>query len=117
MMSLAEGIIRLIDRFYLPPLAALMPRQTFRYAVCGCVTYLAFDPVCYFLIYNYVVAHRFFDLGVVVLSPHIAAMLLVFPFTFFCGFWLNRNVASATPPCGRMRSCCVTCSRSSAPSG
>ena len=98
MMSLAEGIIRLIDRFYLPPLAALMPRQTFRYAVCGCVTYLAFDPVCYFLIYNYVVAHRFFDLGVVVLSPHIAAMLLVFPFTFFCGFWLNRNVAFRNSP-------------------
>ena len=100
MMSLAEGIIRLIDRFYLPPLAALMPRQTFRYAVCGCVTYLAFDPVCYFLIYNYVVAHRFFDLGVVVLSPHIAAMILVFPFTFFVGFWLNRHVAFRQSPVG-----------------
>lgn len=98
MMSLAEGIIRLIDRFYLPPVAALIPRQTFRYAVCGCATYLAFDPVCYFLIYNYVVAHRFFDLGVVVLSPHIAAMLLVFPFTFFCGFWLNRNVTFRNSP-------------------
>lgn len=117
MMSLAEGIIRLIDRFYLPPLAALMPRQTFRYAVCGCVTYLAFDPVCYFLIYNYVVAHRFFDLGVVVLSPHIAAMLLVFPFTFSADSGSTATSPSATPPCGRMHSCCVTCSRSSAPSG
>lgn len=51
------------------------------------------DTFYYFLLYNFVVAHRYFDLGCVVLSPHIAAMILVFPITFFNGFWLNRNVA------------------------
>ncbi len=92
-MRFADRITALIDWFYIRPVAVLMPRQTFRYAVCGGITYLVLDPVFYFLIYNYVVAHRFFDLGLVVLSPHIAAMLLVFPITFFNGFWLNRNVA------------------------
>ncbi len=92
-MRLAESIIRLIDRFYIRPVAALLPRQVFRYAACGAFTYLIFDPVCYALLYNFLVGYRFFDLGIVVISPHIAAMVLVFPCTFFVGFWLNRYVA------------------------
>lgn len=91
-MRLSEVIIRVIDWFYIRPVASFMPRQTFRYAVCGAVNYLVLNPLFYFLIYNYVVAHRFFDLGFVVLSPHIAALALVFPITFFIGFWLNRYV-------------------------
>ncbi len=97
-MALAETIIRFIDRFYLPPVAACVSRQTFRYGVCGAVNFLALDPFYYFLIYNFVVARRFFDVGFVVLSPHIAALILVFPITFFNGFWLNRNVAFRLSP-------------------
>lgn len=96
-MRLSELIIRGIDWFYIRPVASIMPLQTFRYAVCGGVNMLL-DIVYYSLIYNYVVAYRYFDLGVVVLSPHIAAMLLVFPITFFNGFWLNRNVAFRRSP-------------------
>ena len=97
-MALAELIIRVIDWFYIRPVAAVLPRQVFRYVVCGGVTYILFDPVCYFLFYNFIVAHRYVDLGFVVVSPHIAAMILVFPFTFFVGFWLNRYVAFRRSP-------------------
>lgn len=97
-MALSEWIIRMIDWFYVAPVASVLSRQTFRYAVCGGVNYLVLDPLCYFVMYNFIVAHRFFDLGVVVLSPHIAAMILVFPITFFNGFWLNRNVAFRRSP-------------------
>lgn len=97
-MRLAEAITRTIDRFYLSSVAAFMPRQTFRYAFCGGITYGLFDPLCYSLIYNCVVAHRFVRLGFVTLSPHIAALVLVFPLTFFVGFWLNRNVAFRQSP-------------------
>ena len=76
-MRISELIIRAIDCFYIKPVRALMPLQVFRYAVCGGVTYMLFDPLCYFLFYNFVVAHRYFDLGFVVISPHIAAMVLV----------------------------------------
>ena len=100
LMALAELIIRAIDWFYIRPVAAVLPRQVFRYAVCGGVTYILFDPVCYFLFYNFIVAHRYVDLGFVVVSPHIAAMILVFPFTFFVGFWLNRYVAFRRSPIG-----------------
>lgn len=91
-MPLFGSIIRLVDWFYIRPVESLVSRQTFRYAVCSGVNFLVLNPFFYFLIYNYLVAYRFFDLGVVVVSPHIAAMLLVFPITFFIGFWLNRNV-------------------------
>ncbi len=92
-MRFAEWIIRVIDWFYIRPIASMVSRQTFRYGVCGAITYLLLDPLLYFLIYNYVVAHRVVSLGFVALSPYIAAMVLVFPITFFNGFWLNRNVA------------------------
>ena len=99
-MALAELIIQVIDWFYIRPVAAVLPRQVFRYVVCGGVTYILFDPVCYFLFYNFIVAHRYVDLGFVVVSPPIAAMILVFPFTFFVGFWLNRYVAFRRSPIG-----------------
>lgn len=51
------------------------------------------DAILYFLIYHYLVAERFVDLGFVVVSPHIASLVVVFPITFFNGFWLNRHVA------------------------
>ncbi len=92
-MDLAEHITRFIDRFYIRQVAAVVPRDTFRYAACGVITYFVLDPLFYFVVYNFIVAHRFFDLGFVVISPHIASVAVVFPLTLFNGFWLNRNVA------------------------
>ncbi|MBO5717578.1 MAG: GtrA family protein [Alistipes sp.] len=91
-MSLAQSIIRVIDAVYIYPLNRIFSRQFFGYGVCG-ATNMALDAVWYFLIYHFVVAKQFVDLGFVVVSPHISALILVFPITFFTGFWLNRNVA------------------------
>lgn len=96
-MRLSELIIKGVDLFYLRPVAALVPLQTYRYAVCGGAN-MVLDAVWYFVIYHFIVAERFFDLGVVVISPHIASMCLVFPITFFNGFWLNRHVAFRHSP-------------------
>lgn len=96
-MSLAKGITRVIDALYLPPIAAVLPLQTYRYAFCGGLN-MVLDALWYAAIYNFIVSHRFFDLGIVVISPHIASMCLVFPITFFNGFWLNRNVAFRRSP-------------------
>lgn len=96
-MALAGLITTVIDCFYWKPFRPLLPLQTFRYAACGGLN-MVLDAVWYFVIYHYIVAERFFDLGVVVLSPHIASMLVVFPITFFNGFWLNRNVAFKSSP-------------------
>lgn len=52
-MRLSELIIRFIDWFYRRPVSALLPRQTFRYAVCGGAN-VVFGWGCYFLLYNFV---------------------------------------------------------------
>jgi hypothetical protein len=54
---------------------------------------MALDALWYFVIYHFIVAKQFLDLGIVVVSPHILSLIIVFPVTFFTGFWLNRNVA------------------------
>ena len=91
-MKAAERIGRTIDLFYRWPFDRILSRELFRYAACGGGNMLS-DAVLYFLIYHYIIAERYLDLGFVVVSPHIASLAVVFPFTFLIGFWLNRNVA------------------------
>lgn len=85
-------LIRLVDWLYIAPVKRLVGRDIFAYGLCGGAN-MALDTLWYFVIYHYVVAERFIDLGVVVVSPHIASLIVVFPITFFTGFWLNRNIA------------------------
>ena len=85
-------LISLIDTLYIKPLERVISRQTFGYLLCGAAN-MALDTLWYFLTYHYVVFERNVDLGVVVISPHIAALIVVFPITFFTGFLLNRYVA------------------------
>lgn len=91
-MRVAEAIGRFIDFFYFKPFQKIFSREIFRYAACG-GTNMVLDLVWYFVIYHFVVAERYIDLGFVVMSPHVASLIVVFPITFFTGFWLNRNVA------------------------
>ena len=85
-------LIRLVDWLYIVPFKRLVSRDIFAYGLCGGAN-MALDTLWYFVIYHYIVAERFIDLGVVVVSPHIASLIVVFPITFFTGFWLNRNIA------------------------
>ena len=85
-------LIRLVDWLYITPFKRLVSRDIFAYGLCGGAN-MALDTLWYFVIYHYIVAERFIDLGVVAVSPHIASLIVVFPITFFTGFWLNRNVA------------------------
>lgn len=91
-MCIAKLLIRVVDALYIPIFRRFVSRNIFAYGVCGGAN-MALDTLWYFLLYHYVVGERFINLGVVVMSPHIAALCLVFPITFFTGFWLNRNVA------------------------
>lgn len=89
---LSRLLISLIDTLYVKPLERVVSRYTFGYFLCG-VANMLLDAVWYFVIYHYVVFEQNVDLGVVVMSPHIAALVIVFPITFFTGFYLNRYVA------------------------
>ena len=91
-MSVVRLLTSIIDALYIKPLERVISRDTFGYCLCGAAN-MTLDTVWYLLIYHYLVLERNVDLGVVVISPHIAALILVFPITFFTGFLLNRYVA------------------------
>ena len=81
-----------VDALYIKSVRQFISRDTFGYCLCGALN-MALDTVWYFVIYHYIVLERYVDLGFVVMSPHIAALAVVFPITFFTGFLLNRYVA------------------------
>lgn len=104
-MFIAKKLTRLIDSGYVKPINRIFSRDFFRYGVCG-VSNMILDAIWYFLIYHYVVSDENIDLGIVVVSPHIMSLIIVFPITFFTGFWLNRNVAFVarkTKTCKQLR--------------
>lgn len=103
-MTFAQRLTAFIDRFYVKPLRAIMPKQTFRYIACGGLNF-AVTIVAYFIAYNFVFAKQNFDLlgflglpGVVVISPHVAALGISLPINFLVGFWLQRSISFRRSP-------------------
>ncbi len=98
-MSLAERITRLVDLFYIRPVARIVPLQVFRYGVCGGGN-LVLNWVLYFVFYHWVVCDRYVPVGIVTVSPHIATFILTFPLTFFTGYWLQSRISFRNSPLG-----------------
>lgn len=88
--NIRDVIIRIIDWFYFPFLR-FIPIEVFRYATTGGANTF-FDIFLYFIFYRYVLHMQILHLGIVAISPHIAAFLLVFPITFTTGFLLAKYV-------------------------
>jgi putative flippase GtrA len=82
--KLQSFIINLLDWFY-RPFRKTIPLQTFRYAAVGGIN-TSLDIFLYFICYNFVVRKQIVDLGFIVMSPHIASFVFVFPITFSLGF-------------------------------
>lgn len=87
-----DNITKLIERLYFPFIRRYVPLETFRYGICGSVN-MAFDVVIYFLMLQFVVEKQNLDLGYIVISPHITALLITFPITLTTGFWLARYIS------------------------
>ena len=98
MNRLAQIITKIIDFFY-PPFRKIMSEQLFRYAACGGGN-LVLDWILYFLVYNFVIGHELINLQFTIynlqfaqaITPHIAALCIVFPITLLTGFWLQKYV-------------------------
>ena len=69
-----------------------MPEQTFKYAATGGMN-TALDIFLYFIFYNFVLRKEILDLGFYAISPHIAAFLMSFMFTFPIGFLLAKFIS------------------------
>ena len=73
------------------PFVRIMPSETFRYAATGSAN-TVLDVFLYFVFYNFIFLKQNVDLGIVTLSPHIAAFVFVFPITFVTGFALGKYI-------------------------
>ena len=103
MRKLAQIITKIIDFFY-RPFSKWISEQLFRYAACGGGN-LILDWILYFLIYNFVIGHELINLQFTIynlqfaqaITPHIAALCIVFPITLLTGFWLQKFVTFQPP--------------------
>lgn len=83
-------ILRTVDAFYFPFLR-FIPIEVFRYGVTGGANTF-FDILLYYIFYQFILARQVVDLGIIAVSPHIAAFLIVFPITFCSGFLLAKYI-------------------------
>jgi putative flippase GtrA len=96
LINIRKLILIIIDWFY-KPFQKYIPKETFRYAATGGFN-TTFDIFLYFCFYNFILGKKLVDLGFVVISPHIAAFLFVFPITFTTGFLLARYITFTESP-------------------
>jgi putative flippase GtrA len=88
--KIQTNIISGIDWFH-KPFSKYVTHETFRYGVTGgCNSVL--DIFLYFVFYNFIFDKKVLDLGIVSISPYIAAFLFVFPITFTTGFILAKYI-------------------------
>lgn len=85
------AFIRSIIDFFYPPFRPYFSIQFFRYGATGCIN-LVFDWTIYFLIYNMLLHHKMVDIGIIVISSHIAALGFKFPITLLSGFLMQKYV-------------------------
>jgi putative flippase GtrA len=83
-------IILVIDLFY-PLFRRLFTLQTYRYCACGAIN-TSLDIFMFAFSYHVVVQKGDVDLGVITLSPHIAALWMAFCVSLPIGYYLNRYV-------------------------
>jgi putative flippase GtrA len=74
-----------------------IPKQTFRYLVCGAMNWVI-STFVYAASYNWIFLRKNFDVGFIVISPHIAALGIQLPITFLLGFWLQKNISFKSAP-------------------
>lgn len=97
MDGFSKFVTRVVDWFYIKPIARFIPRQTFRYGAVG-VANLGLTWVLFYIANHFIIRERFVDLGFIVLSPYIATLCTIVPFAFLAGFYLSRNVAFTRSP-------------------
>jgi putative flippase GtrA len=95
-MTFAKRLTRIIDRMYWRPFRFLS-KQTFRYLACGGLNWVI-STLVYAGSYNWIFLRKDFDLGFIVVSPHIAALSIQLPVTFLVGFWLQKNISFKSAP-------------------
>ena len=88
--TIRRNVLNIIDLFY-PLFKKVMTLQMYRYAACGGGN-TVLNIFLYFITYNFILQKQILHLGIVAISPHIAAFLIAFCLTFPVGFYLSMYV-------------------------
>lgn len=83
-------IISTIDWVHVP-FSKYISSETFKYGVTGGANSVL-DIFLYYIFYNFIFDKKILDLGIISISPYIAAFLFVFPITFTTGFLLAKYI-------------------------
>ena len=89
-LMLKDLILTVLNLLYLP-FRKTVPFQAFKYAACGAGN-MCFDILVYFLSYHFLLDKQVLHTPIGAISPHIAAFLIAFIFSFPTGFLLNRYI-------------------------
>ena len=81
---------KILDWFY-PLFSKVMSREFYYYLASGGIN-TVLNWVFYFIIYNYIVAKQEVSLGWLVMSPHIASLVIVTPITLTTAPIISRAV-------------------------
>jgi len=83
-----RGLSKISDFFY-KPFRKILPEETFRYLFFGGVnTFL--EAILYFVVYNFIFYEKNISFINIIIKPHVAAFLVVFPIVFLTGFLFSR---------------------------
>jgi hypothetical protein len=88
-----NNYIQLLDFLY-PLFKRWMHKGLFYYLASGGIN-VATNWIMYFVVHNFVVQKQVVELGFIAFSPHIASLIITFPFTFLLGFGLSKYVSFA----------------------
>jgi len=91
-----KTVVDIIEWSY-TPFKKFIPPETYRYAATGGFN-VALDIFLYFLFYNFILDKKFIDLSIIVVSPYIAAFIIVFPITFTTGFLFAKYITFTNSP-------------------
>ncbi len=87
---MVKTIHKILDFFY-PLFKRFFDKTTYYYAACGGMNTL-FDLFLFFISYNFILKKQIVELPFIAVSPHIAAFIIAFFFSFPTGFLLMRYV-------------------------
>lgn len=85
-----DKILTVLDHFY-EPLNRIMPLHTYRYIVTGLAN-SGLDILLFYCFYNFLLRGHPLNLGLLTITPHIAAFMMAFSITFTTAYYINRYI-------------------------
>lgn len=83
-------LLKILDLFY-PLFSKVLNREFYYYLASGTIN-TVLNWIFYFIIYNYIVAKEEVSFAGIVMSAHIASLVIVTPITLTIGFLLSKNI-------------------------